>query len=116
MKRLHLALGVADIPASIIEYTNRLGKKPLVIIENEYALYRTDTLNVSIRKVSSPDVGLRHLGWESPDYTSFEEEIDCNGITWEFFPKEDQVKEILENWPDAKKDNVYLQWTNGTYY
>ena len=109
MKRLHLALGVADISFSIKEYTSRLGQIPIVIIKDKYALFRTDTLNVSIRKVDSSEIGLRHLGWEDSTHVQFVEEADCNGITWEYFSKNTQIKEILDVWPTAKKNNTYLQ-------
>ena len=108
MKRLHVALGVVDIHASILEYTNRLGQKPVVTIKHTYALFRTDILNISIRQVATSEIGLRHLGWESTDYQEFKEETDCNGFVWEYFSKEAQIKEILDSWPDSKKRNAYL--------
>ena len=108
MKRLHLALGVGNIKDAINDYTNRFGQRPVVVIENEYALFRTETLNISIRKRPASEHGLRHLGWESDSYTMFDEETDCNGIVWEHFSKNDQIKEILDVWPDAKNENPYL--------
>lgn len=108
MKRLHLAIGVKNIEDSIKDYQQRFNCKPVVVIENEYALFRTDSLNVSIRKVEEEKLGLRHLGWEDGSYNGFTEEIDCNGFTWEHFRKEDQAKEILDVWPGAKSKNKYL--------
>jgi extradiol dioxygenase family protein len=100
-KKLHLALGVKDIQETVRDYENRLCTEPTVVVHNEYALFRTETLNVSIRKVEDKDLGLRHLGWESDDYTSFSEEKDCNGITWEAFNWDSQKQEIKDIWPEA---------------
>ena len=112
MKRLHLAIGVKNITDSIQDYSKRFDCKPVVVIENEYALFRTDTLNVSIRKVDDNKLGLRHLGWEDEHYNGFTEGIDCNGFTWEHFRKEDQIKEILDVWPEASQSNPYLKKSN----
>ena len=49
MKKVHLALGVADFDASVREYTARLGVSPCCTVEGSYALWRTDLLNLSIR-------------------------------------------------------------------
>ncbi len=108
MKRLHLAIGVESIEASVEDYTKRFGAEPVLLIEGTYALFRTETVNVSIRKVAESEQGVRHLGWESAEYNEFTEETDCNGITWEYFPKEAQAQEIVELWPNAKKNNPYL--------
>jgi hypothetical protein len=97
-KRFHLAIGVKNIEDSIQEYTNRFGCKPVIVVKNEYALFKTDCLNVSIRKVITSDIGVRHVGWESEKYTGFEEEKDCNGLIWETFREEDQMKEIKGLW------------------
>ena len=98
MKKFHLALSVAEIEQSIIEYSKRLGGPPTVIIPNEYALWRTDTLNFSIRR-SGEGVGmLRHLGWEDSQALRFETEKDVNGVLWERFTSEQQAQEIEETW------------------
>jgi|TARA_Y100000389_G_scaffold202866_1_gene249526 hypothetical protein len=109
MKRLHLAIGVKNIENSIQDYQKKFNCKPAVVIENEYALFRTDSLNLSIRKVEDEKLGLRHLGWESEQYTGFTEETDCNGFIWEHFRKEDQIKEILDVWPQSLQSNPYLK-------
>ena len=102
MKKFHIAIGVADIDASIPDYSSRMGCSPEVVVPNQYALWRTDTLNFSIRKVSSSESGrLRHLGWEDTSCTSFVTETDVNGILWEHFSPEQQVKEIESTWPSA---------------
>ena len=112
MKRLHLALGVSDIKKTVQDYSIRLQQDPVVVIKDEYALFRTESLNVSIRKVGPTDQGLRHLGWEDPESDVFSEETDCNGIVWERFSKSDQIDEILAVWPDAISSNAYLKDTD----
>ena len=99
-RKFHLALGVTNIEESIQEYTRRLGQDPEVIVPQSYALWRTDTLNVSIRMVSHPqDCGLRHLGWEQEGIPTFITEMDCNQIPWEYFTADQQAQEISEIWP-----------------
>ena len=97
MKKFHLALGVKNIQESIEDYTKRLAADPIIVIPNEYALFRTESLNISIRK--SATVGLRHLGWEDEKANTFTEDKDCNDITWERFNQSDQIKEIQDTWP-----------------
>ncbi len=99
-RKFHVALGVHDIEESIKEYSQRLGQAPKVVIPHEYALWRTDTLNVSVRKISKEQPGgLRHLGWEQDDMQSFRTEIDCNQIPWEYFTADQQSQEIARTWP-----------------
>ena len=102
MKRLHLALGVKNIEQSIKEYTQRLSAPPEIVVDNVYALFRTETLNLSIRKSSNDDLGLRHLGWESSEYTTFSEETDCNGYVWEHFNQKNQEDDIHKTWPASQ--------------
>lgn len=99
MKKLHLALGVSDIEASVCDYETRLGKKADLVIPGEYALWRTDTLNLSIRKSKEEAGKLRHLGWENSEAKEFKSVIDCNGITWEEFTAKQQADEIEQAWP-----------------
>ena len=100
MKRFHLALSTADITATIIDYNKRLGFPPCVIIPGEYALWRNDCLNISVRLDTDCKPGeLRHLGWETPAAAGFTETIDVNGITWEEFTAEQQAQEIEAIWP-----------------
>ncbi|CAH0533152.1 hypothetical protein VST7929_01013 [Vibrio stylophorae] len=100
MKKLHLALGSHDIEASVDDYNQRLGQSPELYIEGEYALWRTESLNLSVRRVAESESGqLRHLGWEDANATEFRQESDVNGIVWEHFHAEHQVQEILEAWP-----------------
>jgi hypothetical protein len=51
LKRFHLALGVADVEASTGDYSQRLGCRPDLLIPGEYALWRTDAVNLSIWEV-----------------------------------------------------------------
>ncbi|WP_181919476.1 hypothetical protein [Alkalilimnicola ehrlichii] len=102
MKKLHLALGVADIEATVADYSQRFGQAPELVIAGAYALWRTDTLNVSVRKVAEEDAGkLRHLGWEVAGAEAFTSDLDCNGILWEQFAAEHQAAEIKDAWPEV---------------
>jgi hypothetical protein len=103
MLRFHLALSVADIDDSVRDYSARLGCAPTVVVPNEYALWRTETLNFSIRRVASEEAGaLRHLGYEDPSAPRFESQCDVNGILWERFTAEQQRDEIQTIWPSAR--------------
>jgi hypothetical protein len=101
MKRFHIAIGVTDLPCSIDDYTVRLGAPPSVVVPDEYALWRTETLNLSIRRTGEAAGVLRHLGWEDPSASSFSKETDINGIVWEHFNAQQQDREILDTWPHA---------------
>lgn len=102
VKKLHLAIATQDIAATVKDYSERLNAKPCLIIEDEYALWRTDSLNISVRQDSKfPPGSLRHLGWEDPTATEMSTETDVNGILWERFTKEQQAEEIREIWSDA---------------
>jgi len=102
MKKLHIALSTNQITATIADYSARLGAAPCSYIENEYALWRTASLNLSVRQdPSCPPGELRHLGWEDPSATEFSEELDVNGIKWERFNAQQQADEINEIWPQA---------------
>ncbi|WP_454064087.1 hypothetical protein [Candidatus Nitrospira salsa] len=100
MKKLHLAIGVSNIEASVEEYSRRLEQTADVVIPDQYALWRTQTLNVSIRKVGSAAVGqLRHLGWENSEATALTSENGGDHILWEEFSAEQQAQEIEKTWP-----------------
>jgi hypothetical protein len=100
MKRLHIAIATQDITATVQDYTERLGIEPCAIIEGEYALWRNEFLNVSVRQDPSCQPGtLRHLGWEDSDATEFITSTDINGIVWEHFSAQQQADEIEEIWP-----------------
>ncbi|QMU61996.1 MAG: hypothetical protein GKR92_09940 [Gammaproteobacteria bacterium] len=102
MKKLHISISTDKLDESIKDYSERLGQQPCSLVNNEYALWRTEALNVSIRrdKDSSPGL-LRHLGWEDDSALEFSSEIDVNGIIWERFNAKHQADEINELWPQA---------------
>jgi len=101
MRILHLALAVSNIEQSVVDYSARLGVLPVVVVSGEYALWRTETLNLSIRKTNDLSGTMRHLGWEDTEAAEFSTETDCNGITWEKFTASHQAQEINEIWPNA---------------
>ncbi len=102
MKKLHLAISTNDIAATVKDYSERLEAQPCLIIPGEYALWRTDTLNISIRRdcFSSPG-SLRHLGWEDSAVPQFSAETDVNGVVWEKFTASQQAEEIREIWSEV---------------
>jgi hypothetical protein len=101
-RRFHLALGVADLAASIADYSGRLGIEPDCVVPGVYALWRTEGLNFSIRVVSAAEAGqLRHLGWEEPEAPAMESALDVNGILWERFSCAAQRQEIESLWGGA---------------
>jgi len=99
MRKFHLALNVSNIERSVADYSARLGVAPDVVVAGSYALWRTGTLNLSIRKTNEHSENLRHLGWEDTDAPKFSAEPDCNGISWERFSATQQAQEINEIWP-----------------
>ncbi len=102
MKKLHIAISTDDIKKTVADYSVRIGVEPCLYIDNEYALWRTECLNVSIRQDSSVKSGkLRHLGWEDSTTNEFSQETDVNGIVWERFSSQQQADEINEIWPEA---------------
>ncbi|QEY32710.1 hypothetical protein EVJ50_11215 [Synechococcus sp. RSCCF101] len=103
MNKLHIALSTARLEESVADYTARLGAAPCVVIPNEYALWRTESLNVSIRQDTRCQPGqLRHLGWEDSEAQAFAEDRDVNGIVWERFSAQQQADDINAIWPEAK--------------
>lgn len=102
MRKLHLALGVDSIEATVKDYSQRFGQAPDLVVPGEYALWRTEQLNVSVRKNDVAGAGtLRHLGWEMDDAAAFTSDTDCNGIVWESFAAQHQAEEINELWPEV---------------
>lgn len=102
MKKLHIAISTNKIEETIKDYSVRLEAGPCSVVSGEYALWRTETLNVSIRHDPNCTAGeLRHLGWEDPAASVFSEETDVNGIVWERFSAQHQANEINELWPEA---------------
>ena len=102
MKKFHIAISTDKIDESIRDYSERLGAAPCSFIPDEYALWRTDSLNLSIRQDATCKPGqLRHRGWEDDTAAEFSDEIDINGITWERFSAQQQADEINNLWPEA---------------
>lgn len=102
MKRLHIAIATNKIDETIKDYTVRFGAEPCSFVANEYALWRTESLNVSVRQDPTCKPGeLRHLGWEDPSAPEFSQTTDVNGIVWERFSVQQQADEINEIWPEA---------------
>lgn len=100
MKKLHISISTKNIAAVVEDYSHRVGAKPCVIVNGEYALWRTDTLNISIRQDEKCKNGeLRHLGWEDSSATEFSVDKDVNGIVWERFTARQQADEINQTWP-----------------
>ena len=100
--KLHIALSTDKIDETIKDYSQRLGQAPCSSVAGEYALWRTESLNLSVRQDSSCAPGsLRHLGWEDANAKSFSQDIDVNGIVWERFNAQNQADEINQVWPNA---------------
>lgn len=108
MKKLHIAISTSRIEETIADYSERLGVGPCSFVPGEYALWRTASLNISVRQDPSATGSLRHLGWEDPSATEFSQDVDVNGITWERFSPKHQADEINELWPDANYQPVDL--------
>ena len=103
MKKIHIALSTNQIEQTVEDYTKRLACEPCLLIPDEYALWRTDFINLSVRKDESCKPGeLRHLGWEDPEAEEFTSENDVNGILWERFSAKVQAGEIAELWPGTR--------------
>ena len=102
VKKLHLAISTDKIDETVADYSARLGMEPCSVVPDEYALWRTEHLNVSVRRDLSCNSGsLRHLGWEDPAAQEFTRDTDVNGIVWERFNAQHQADEINEIWPEA---------------
>jgi hypothetical protein len=102
LKKLHIAISTDKIEETIKDYTHRLGTTPCSSIPGEYALWRTESLNLSVRQdPACPPGSLRHLGWEDASAAAFTQDTDVNGIVWERFSAKDQAAEINELWPAA---------------
>ena len=102
MNKLHIAIATNKIDETIKDYTARVGVAPCLSVLNEYALWRTESLNLSVRQdVSCKPGELRHLDWEDSFAQEFSKDTDVNGIVWERFSVQQQANEINEIWPEA---------------
>lgn len=102
MKRFHIALAVADLDASIEDYSRRLEKSPMVVVPGKYAMWRTESLNFSISQIPEHAGELRHLGFEDAAASGFSSTTDVNGIDWEHFSPEAQDQKIIAIYGDGK--------------
>jgi catechol 2,3-dioxygenase-like lactoylglutathione lyase family enzyme len=96
MRRFHISLAVADLQASIRDYSQRLGVAPTAVVTGKYAMWRTDCLNFSINEMPQRAGQLRHLGFEDSAAGDFSSDHDVNGIEWELFSPTAQDDKILE--------------------
>lgn len=84
-RRLHVALAVRDLQATITDYSARLGAEPVAVVPAKYALWRTPEVNLSVNADGDPTQPLRHLGFEDDSVTETTMETDVNGLRWESF-------------------------------
>jgi hypothetical protein len=102
MRKIHLAIATRQLDETVADYSERLGCAPCIVISGEYALWRTEILNLSVRLDPGCEPGiLRHLGWEDGDATEFSRSTDVNGIVWENFSASHQADEIVAAWPQV---------------
>ncbi len=102
MKKIHIAIASANIEETVKDYSKRLGCAPCLVVKGEYALWRTESMNLSVRHGTPDESGkLRHLGWEDSEVSAFTQDTDVNGILWEHFNAFNQAEEIKELWPDT---------------
>jgi catechol 2,3-dioxygenase-like lactoylglutathione lyase family enzyme len=95
MKRFHIALAVADIDASVADYSARLGQPPQALVIDTYAMWRTDQLNFSIRKDAAHAGQVVQLGFEDDTAEGCASDIDVNGIEWQRFSTLEQDLRII---------------------
>ena len=108
MRKIHIALSTRDLQSSAKEYSARPRCEPCSLVADEYALWRTESINLSLRNDPNCSAGeLRHLGWEDSDAQEFSKESDVNGIVWENFRASHQADEINNMWPSAQYKPVY---------
>ena len=98
MKRFHIALAVADLDASISDYSKRLGQPPQAVVLGRYAMWRTGQLNFSIKQQPERAGQLRHVGFEDDGARGFSSDADVNGIPWERFSAVAQDLQIISTY------------------
>ena len=96
VRRFHISLAVADLTASIRDYSVRLGIDPIAVVAGKYAMWRTPQLNFSINQMPARAGQLRHLGFEDAAAGGFSSDRDVNGIEWELFSPKAQDEKIVE--------------------
>lgn len=95
MRRLHVALAVDDLDATIADYSGRLGADPVAVVPGRSALWRTPEVNLSVNCGTGAGQRLRHLGFEDDSAGARTESRDVNGLTWESFTVESQDEGIV---------------------
>lgn len=98
MKRFHIALAVADLEASLADYSVRLGQPPSAVVPGQYAMWRTDLLNFSINEKPEKTGQLRHVGFEDDAAQGYSSSVDVNGLMWELFPASEQDARIIDTY------------------
>ena len=96
MRRIHIALAVANVAETVPDYSARIGKEPTVLVTGKYVMWRTDQMNFSINEIPDHAGQLRHMGFEDDAAEGFSSDIDVNGIMWELFSPEAQDDKIVE--------------------
>ncbi|MBX3690521.1 hypothetical protein [Dokdonella sp.] len=95
MKRFHISVAVADLDASIDDYSARLGQLPQAVVAGKYAMWRTELLNFSIKLQPERRGQLCNLGIEDDAAQGFTSSTDCNGISWERFSALEQDLQVI---------------------
>jgi len=95
MKRFHIALAVANLEESILDYSRRLGQPPSAAVPHRYAMWRTDLLNFSINENPERAGQLRHVGFEDDTVEGYSSSVDVNGLEWELFSAAEQDARIV---------------------
>ena len=95
MKRFHIALAVADMDASVADYSTRLGQPPQAVVIDTYAMWRTDQLNFSIRRDAERAGQVVQIGFEDDAATGFSSDTDLNGLEWQRFSTLEQDLQII---------------------
>ncbi|WP_250491617.1 hypothetical protein [Caballeronia sp. GAWG1-1] len=95
MRRFHIALAVANLDESILDYSRRLGHPPFAVVPGQYAMWRTDLLNFSINEKPAQAGQLRHVGFEDDTAEGYSSSTDVNGLEWEFFSAAEQDARIV---------------------
>lgn len=98
MKRFHIALAVAELDASISDYSRRLGQPPQAVVAGKYAMWRTEQLNFSIKQQPECAGQLRHVGFEDDAADGFTTDTDVNGVPWERFSAVTQDLKIISTY------------------
>ncbi|MBX3690071.1 hypothetical protein [Dokdonella sp.] len=95
MKRFHIAIAVADVDASIADYSKRLGQPPQAVVLDTYAMWRTNQLNLSVRHDPAHAGQILQIGFEDDAATGFASDTDINGIEWQRFSTLEQDLQII---------------------